>query len=104
MNTGLFREAVLEKKKQPMLHTVLLNTPYEYKLVVMGLVLFITLLTLFILFTPFAEKKTVRGFINSSKGIIRVYPTKPGVIKTQFIRQGQFVSKGEVLFWVDKHE
>ena len=43
----------------------------------------------------------MKGYLNSSKGVVRIYPNQNGVIAHCFIHQGKKVRKGESLFLID---
>lgn len=97
---SLFRKEVLEKN-----HTefgiVHINLPILYPLIVIFLCVFIILFLFFITKVKIAEKYTVRGYINSDKGISSIYPIKSGVIIKQNVKPGDKVTEGDVLFVVD---
>jgi membrane fusion protein len=98
---SLFRTEVLARKKFQHFGTVSINVPLRAALVTGGLAIFIVLLAFFFIFASFSEKSVARGYLNSTKGIVRIYPLKNGTIKTCKIHQGQLVKKGDPLFLID---
>lgn len=98
---SLFRKEVLAKKKFQHYGAVSINIPLRVTLVTGGLAVFLAISTFFFLFASFSEKYVVRGYLNSSKGIARIYPSKNGAIKVCRIHQGQHIRKGDPLFLID---
>ncbi|MDP1602224.1 MAG: HlyD family efflux transporter periplasmic adaptor subunit [Legionella sp.] len=101
MKENLFRKEVIESKKNLNYGTVSINTPAHYLFVTVGFSLLVTLIILFLIFGEYSEKFIVTGFLNSSKGIVRVYANKSGVITRSHVNQGAHVKKGEPLFLID---
>lgn len=58
-------------------------------------------LVLFLFNAKFSEKVVVQGFLNSTKGLVRVFPVKNGVVGQTFIKQGDVVCKNDPLFRID---
>lgn len=97
----LFRSEVLDKQRNKNYGMVSINMPLPYSVSVLGFS-FITVLVLFFLIKgEFSEKFIVTGYLESTKGIVRVYPSKNGVIIKKFVEQGMEVKKGDKLFLID---
>ena len=94
----LFREEVIHHKKIPLYGKVFINTPMPYFIVSVGAILIVILIILFLLFAEISETFVVRDYLNSTKGIIRIYPKVNGVIVESMVTQGKKVKKGEPLF------
>ena len=101
MSDPLFRQKALKNKRTQHYGSVLINIPVHYLVLTGGITALIIAVCLLFFFGQFSEKFVVRGYLNSSKGIVRVYPNKNGVIKKRFIHHGQFVQKGDPLFLID---
>ena len=97
----LFRQEVIDNKKYTDWGSVFINTPLEYRIVSGAFFALTIALILFIYFGEFSEKYIVNGYINSRKGIVRVYPNKNGIIKKSYAFQGKKTNKNEVLFIID---
>lgn len=100
-NFSLFRKEVLKKKLHTEYGTVCINTPTKYSFIAVFLTIFVTCLLLFINFTKITEHYPVKGYINSYNGIANVYPLKIGLITSQYVKAGDKVEKGDILFVVD---
>ena len=97
----LFRpEALAHTREQPY-GVLFMNTPVQYKIVTFGVALVLVCLALFILLASFSEHVTVKGYINTTTGMVRVYPARVGVVLQSAVHQGQHVHQGELLFLVD---
>ena len=97
----LFRQEVIEDKRNKNYGSVLINTPVHYMPITIGLSILVFLVFLFLLLGEFSEKFIVTGYLESTKGIARVYPHKNGVIVRRYIKQGDNVKKGDKLFLID---
>lgn len=97
----LFREAVIIHKRNQHYGTVSINVPLHYSVLTLGCTIVIIFLVLFLLFGEFSEKFIVRGYLNSTKGLVCVYPKANGVIVRSMVNQGNQVKKGDELFLID---
>ena len=98
---SLFRPEVLHGQKKQHYGVVSLNTPVHFQLVTGGVVALLIAMGLFFTFATFSEKFTVRGYLNSSKGVVRIYPMTRGVIVKRLVHQGQSVQRGDPLFLIN---
>jgi membrane fusion protein len=98
---NLFRTDVLESRRNRHYGTVLVNTPVHYTVLTVFFSLFAGLVIGFLLVGEFSEKFIVKGYIESTKGVARVYANKNGIIAKCFTKQGDTVKKGEKLFLID---
>lgn len=103
-NGDLFRSNVLDTRRNCHYGVVRINTPIRYTVLTVHVLLFVVVLILFLLFGEFSEKFIVSGYIESAKGVARVYPKKNGVIVRSFIKQGDHVNQGDRLFLMDTSE
>jgi membrane fusion protein len=97
----LFRSEVLEKQRNKNYGVVSINMPFPYIVSVFGFSLITVLVLFFLIKGEFSEKFIVTGYLESTKGIVRVYPSKNGVIIKKFVEQGAEVKKGDKLFLID---
>lgn len=100
-DNNLFRKAVLNHKINQNYGTVFINTPSRYIIVVIGSSLLIGAVVLFVLFAEYSEKFIVAGYLDSSRGMVRIYPDKNGIIIKCNIQAGAHVSKGEELLQIN---
>lgn len=98
---SLFRQEVIDSRKNKNYGSVLINMPVHYMALTIGFSVLVVLLFLFLVFGEFSEKFIVSGYLESTKGVARVYPNKNGVIVKKYIEQGDKVKKGDKLFLID---
>jgi membrane fusion protein len=100
INKTLFRQEVTDNKSKNY-GSVFINTPRTYTICCIGSALITLGIILFIAFAEVSEKYTVQGYLNSNKGVLRVYPNKQGIIIKKYVKQGDKVNKGDPLFLID---
>ncbi|WP_035918432.1 HlyD family efflux transporter periplasmic adaptor subunit [Legionella fairfieldensis] len=98
---SLFRQEVIDNKRYANWGSVFINTPVKYQFVSGVFLMLVIVLIVFICFGEFSEKYIVYGYVNSRKGIVRVFPNKNGIIKKSNVYHGKKVKKNEVLFVID---
>ncbi len=98
---GLFRTEAVESRQHSHYGTVSINTPLRYQIVIGGVVVATLGVILFLSVAQFSEKFIVKGYVNSTKGVARVFPSKNGVIVRSRAVQGAHVNKGDELFVID---
>lgn len=98
---NLFRSEVLENRRNSNYGSVLVNTPVHYTVLTSVFSVLVGLIFLFLLLGEFSEKFIVKGYLESTKGIARIYPNKNGIIAKCFIKQGDKVKSGDKLFLID---
>jgi len=101
MKESLFRAEVLAHQRIRHYGTISINTPVHYTIITIGVVVLMSLIILFLIFGQFSEKFIVKGYLESTKGIIRIYPQKNGVIAKSYVHLGDEVKKGQRLFLID---
>ena len=83
---------------------VLINIPIEYTMVSYGLGCVIISFILWIVFANYHEQCSIKGYLNSNKGVVNIFATQPGVMTKSFIQQGMQVKKGDKLFYVENNQ
>lgn len=101
MNNNLFRKEARDKKNASNFGRVFINTPVSYVFLCLGFSALTLGILLFILVAEVSEKFSVKGYLNSNKGVLRVYPGKQGIISKQYVKQGDKVRKGDPLYRID---
>ena len=97
----LFRLEVAESKKNQNYGLVSINTPVSYRFIAIGSMGIVLLIVLFLVFAEFAEKIIISGYLDSTKGIARVYQKRNGVIIQSYRHQGDKIKRGQNLFLID---
>lgn len=98
---SLFRKEVMDSQRNTDYGSVSINTPIQYTVLTLGFSLIVFLILLFVMFAEFSEQFIVTGYLNSTKGIVRVYPNKNGIIIRSTVSPGMSVKKGDSLFFID---
>ncbi len=98
---GLFRPEAVENRRNKNYGSVSINTPMHYTILSIGFSGLVGLILLFLLLGEFSEKFIVKGYLESTKGVARIFPNRSGVIAKCFVKQGNKVKKGEELFLID---
>lgn len=96
-----FRQEALSQFRNRQYGTVFINTPWHYSLLCIGCSVLLLGIFLFIGLAEFSEKCLVTGYLNSNKGMVRIYPKQQGIILQRRIKQGENVHKGTPLFLID---
>jgi membrane fusion protein len=94
---NLFRPEVFESTRNRNYGSVLVNIPASYTVLISAFSGLVGLILLFLLLGEFSEKFIVKGYLESTKGIVPIYPNKNGVIEKCYIQQGDNVKKGDKL-------
>jgi membrane fusion protein len=97
----LFRREVSDNKRHKNYGSVFINIPTNYAVLSVGFSLLTLGIILLFIFAEVSEKFIVKGYLNSNKGVVRVYPNKLGIIIKQYVKQGDTVKKGDPLFLID---
>ncbi len=99
----LFRPEAIAFRKNHHYGTISVNTPYPFKVVAMGALAIIFIIGIYSCTIAFNSQFSVRGYLNSSKGIVQVYPQKNGTITQCLVKQGDNVKAGDLLFKIDTY-
>lgn len=97
----LFRREVFENRKNKNYGTVFINLPLSFKWICISIFFLVVGLCLFLCLGEYSEKFVVRGYLESNKGLVRVYPQKEGIIQESYIKPGAHMKQGDPLFLVD---
>lgn len=98
MKTSLFRKEVLLNQKFKHLGPVFINTPKFMTGTSWASILILGALVGITIFGTYTEQWAVSGFINASQGVTQTYVKIPSLIQKVYIREGQVVHHGDVLF------
>ncbi|WP_131782375.1 HlyD family efflux transporter periplasmic adaptor subunit [Legionella gresilensis] len=101
MKKELFRQEVFNQKKISHLGVISINTPLSFKFFTYSSVVILLIIILFIIFGEFSDKFLVIGYLNDSKGVVSLYPSKNGVIIKNYKKQGELVKRGEAILLIN---
>lgn len=100
----LFRAEVIAAKRNHLYGSVSINTPIRYRVYTIVVVVLVMGIIFFVAWGEYAEKFIVNGYIESSKGVSRIYAAKKGVILKRFVQLGDKVQQGAPLFLIDTRQ
>lgn len=94
-----FRKEVYEYQKKASQGSVILYPRISYTIISTGFLAFFFIALLVALNSNYTKKETVRGWVESGAGGVKVYgnSTKGEVINEVLVVEGQYVDKGQVL-------
>jgi membrane fusion protein len=93
----LFRQEVIEARRQRLAGTVIAATPPTARLYTLILLVILAAGALFLTFGGYASSAQVRGVVAYQSGIARVYPSAGAEIREIHVRNGQQVEAGAPL-------
>lgn len=97
----LFRDEVIENKRERLWGEVVLAQPLSAK-VLTPLLLVIVIALLAYLFTgTYTRKETVIGYLVPSQGLIQISSPSSGTLAEVFVKPGDVVSEGDLLFRIN---
>lgn len=93
----LFRQEAIENRLNRSLGIASVNIPVRVKLTATLLCVLFILVLIFIAFVPFSERLSVRGFIDSEKGVASIYSSSNGIVVSSHITEAKHVIKNQNL-------
>ena len=96
--SALFRKEVLNRVKSSYYGKVVIVSPISFLLWSVGVFSLTIVLMTFLYFGEYTKRYEVQGVLIPDKGVINIYGKKPGVILDQFIKQGDTVKAGQLLY------
>lgn len=99
-DTSLFRQQVVEQKKDRLHGDVLLLPRIRHSVVLTILIVWVAAVVFWLATSTYARQETVAGWLEPSAGIIRLYPEASGQIEKILVTEGEKVQKGQPLIVV----
>lgn len=100
LRTSLFRQEVVEAKKGSYLGNTLIVTPISFSIWVFCIFFMTTAIVTYLYFGTYSKRQTVEGLLVSDKGLAAVYAQKDGTVTKRFVKQGEFVKQGQLLYLI----
>lgn len=94
----LFRKEVLNKNSSKALGSVLLQQPREYQWITYAMFSVVVAVLVFLFTGSYTKYSDVFGMITVDKGLVKVSALREGQIIEQLVKQGDSVTKGDLLF------
>lgn len=99
---SLFREKVIETRRDRLLGAVALNTPLSAWLFTAFLLTIVASIAAALVFGTFVRRERVAGFLVPDRGLIHVYARDAGVVEQVYVREGDAVEAGAPLVTINK--
>jgi len=97
MSTSLFRQEVIESKRQRLFGEVTVAQPLAFSVLTGFLLLVAVSVGLFLATGSFARKETAPGYLQPDLGVIDIYPPAAGILQSLTVEEGDTVAAGDVL-------
>ena len=102
---SLFRQEVIEYQNASLQHgEVILIQPMSTKVLTWFGLASVIVATTFLGLAQYAYKQTLTGFLAPISGTAKVFAPREGTVQNVYVRQGDFVHKGQVLFTVSTEQ
>ena len=98
MTNNLFRQQSIDHQKAKLYGDVILRQPPSVLIVIIVIFIIISSLITLLIRGNYARRESVVGYIVPDKGLVKVYAPLVGILATSYIREGQKVVKGDLLF------
>jgi len=100
MSFSLFREQAIEEQKSRLHGSVIITQPFSFSFVTLGIMLVVICVFLILIYSTYARRVTVSGYLVPDKGLVKVFAPIEGVVSKQHIEDGQQVNKGDLLLTI----
>jgi membrane fusion protein len=95
MTQGLFREQSVEFQRQRLHGEVVLLPKMSHTVIIFGLVVWVFIVFVWLITGNFARKETVTGWLEPTKGVVRIYPESNGLVNQIMVKEGDTVVKSQ---------
>ena len=100
-STLKFRPQMLRHRQQNHWGRVLITTPAYFNWLSVGAWGLTCALFLWLSLTDFTDKRRVQGYLNTQVGVVRVYPSRVGMVDDVCVQQGDAVKRGQRLLRIN---
>lgn len=98
--SNLFRQQAVNEQKQRLYGDISLAQPLSLYTVSLSILFIIIAISLFLYYSHYARKETVRGYLVPDKGVIKTYANRSGNIDILHVKEGDNVNAGDPLVTV----
>ncbi|OIG79892.1 hypothetical protein A7M82_02650 [Acinetobacter baumannii] len=98
MSNKLFREEVFNEMKNKWIGEIILIRPLSFTFYTVFSLLIIILIVVYFIYGSYTKRSTVQGQLVPSNGLVKVYSTDAGIILKNYIKEGQNIKKGDILY------
>lgn len=93
----LFRKQALDAQKQRLFGSISLAQPLSHTIVTLSLATLVTGIILFLCFSNYARKETVKGYLKPENGLIKTFTNREGIVDQLLVEEGSVVRAGQPL-------
>lgn len=93
----LFRNAVINAKKQKITGNIILVQPTSIYLVTLLTFLTLSISIFFLIQSEYSRKEKVAGYLIPEKGLVKIFSDREGTLEELYVKEGQSVSEGQPL-------
>jgi membrane fusion protein len=101
MLQGLFRTEVSDSQRNRLHGDILLLPRFSHTLILSALLFWLAIVFFWLVFSSYARKETVLGWLEPPSGVVRIYAEDTGIIKKILVAEGEFVEKDQPLIIVN---
>lgn len=96
----LFRSDALDHQRRRLLGDVMILQPVRFMLMTAVFVIATVVVAIFLYYSTYSQKESVRGFLVPSSGLITVRPSTTGMVEKIYVDQGMTVERGDPLITI----
>ncbi|PJG67527.1 HlyD family secretion protein [Acinetobacter seifertii] len=96
----MFRKEALEAQRSKWVGNIVLLRPISFALMTMFAAVVGLVIILFLFFGSYTKRISVTGQLMPNLGLIQVYSPDRGIIAEKFVKEGQSIKKGDVLYTI----
>lgn len=98
MGNKLFRDDVLNEQKNTWIGEIVLIRPLSFTFYSIFSLTIILVIIIFFMYGSYTKRSSVQGQLVPSNGLIKVYSTDTGIVLKKYVKEGQIIRKGDVLY------
>ncbi|MFO1389951.1 HlyD family secretion protein [Cellvibrio sp.] len=104
MLKNLFRQEAIDAKHYGLKGDVLMLPRFSHSLILAILLLWFSIVIIWLFCSHYARKQTVVGWLEPPEGIIRIYAESTGIVRKILVKEGEFVKQDQPLLIIgDEH-
>ena len=98
--TALFRQEAIDNQRERLWGEVVLIQPLSFYLITGVVTIAVILIAIYLIYGTYARRENVSGYLLPDKGVVKIYAIQPGLVTDVHVREGDKVSKGDLLFTI----
>ena len=98
--SSLFRQEVLDNKRERLWGEVVLIQPLSFYLITGAVTAAVILIAVFLIYGTYARRENVSGYLLPNEGLVKIYAIQSGLVTGVHVIEGDHVGKGDLLFTI----